>query len=245
MWDRFRDRAFWLSQQAVRNVREQADVVLYLVNAAEAPQDAGYLDPEMRVLEWIGKPVIVLLNQTGRPRPREEERADEARWRSALAGSAHGDGGAHARRLRALLGAGDRAARPGRRRVAGGATPRFARLAQAWQARRFAQFDAAMAALAAPIADAACDREVLPDPGMKGALRELGRSLGLGRDDGEDAKREASGALAARLDAGTRGRAPTALIALHQLEGRARGEVLERLAAGRALERRSTRARPR
>ncbi len=73
VWDRFRDRAFWLSQQAVANVRDQADVVLYLVNASEAPEDAGYLAPEMAVLEWIGKPVIVLLNQTGRPRPRDEE----------------------------------------------------------------------------------------------------------------------------------------------------------------------------
>ena len=57
VWDRFRDRAFYLSQMAVRNVREQADVVLYLVNASEAPADAGYLGPEMDVLAWIGKPV--------------------------------------------------------------------------------------------------------------------------------------------------------------------------------------------
>ena len=76
VWDRFRDRAFFLSQQAVRNVRDQADVVLYLVNASETPEDAGYLAPEMAVLEWIGKPVIVLLNQTGRPRPRGEEAAE-------------------------------------------------------------------------------------------------------------------------------------------------------------------------
>src|SRR5690606_18644075 len=27
LWDRFRDRAFWSSQQAVRNVRDQADIV--------------------------------------------------------------------------------------------------------------------------------------------------------------------------------------------------------------------------
>ena len=65
VWDRFRDRAFWLTQQAVRNVRDEADVVLYLVNASEAPDDAGYLAPELAVLAWIGKPVIVLLNQTG------------------------------------------------------------------------------------------------------------------------------------------------------------------------------------
>ena len=48
------------AQQAVANVREQADVVLYLVNAAEEPGDAGYLAPEMSVLEWIGKPVVVV-----------------------------------------------------------------------------------------------------------------------------------------------------------------------------------------
>ena len=84
VWDRFRDRAFWLSQQAIANVRNDADVVLYLVNASEAPEDAGYLAPEMSVLEWIGKPVVVLLNQTGRPRPREDEEADVSQWRRAL-----------------------------------------------------------------------------------------------------------------------------------------------------------------
>ena len=85
VWDRFRDRPFFLSQQLVRNVRDQADVVLYLVNASESPQDAGYLASELAILEWIGKPVIVLVNQTGRPRPRDEEQAEEAIWRAALA----------------------------------------------------------------------------------------------------------------------------------------------------------------
>ena len=65
---RLRDRAFFLSQQVVRNVRDQADVVLYLVNASESPEDAGYLASELSILEWIGKPVVVLINQTGRPR---------------------------------------------------------------------------------------------------------------------------------------------------------------------------------
>jgi hypothetical protein len=64
VWDRFRDRAFFLSQRVVSNVRDQADVVLYLVNASESPEDAGYVAPELSILEWIGKPVIVLLNQT-------------------------------------------------------------------------------------------------------------------------------------------------------------------------------------
>src|SRR5438046_6431038 len=37
VWDRFRGRAFFLSQQLMQHVRDHADVVLYLVNAAEAP----------------------------------------------------------------------------------------------------------------------------------------------------------------------------------------------------------------
>ena len=31
VWDRYTDRPFWSTQQAIRNVREHADVVLYLV----------------------------------------------------------------------------------------------------------------------------------------------------------------------------------------------------------------------
>ena len=53
------------AQEAVRSARERADVVLYLVNAAESPQDAGYVRPEMDILAWLDKPVLVLLNQTG------------------------------------------------------------------------------------------------------------------------------------------------------------------------------------
>jgi hypothetical protein len=231
VWDRFRDRAFYLSQQAVRNVRDQADVVLYLVNAAEAPADAGYLDPELRVLAWIGKPVIVLLNQTGRPRPRDEERADEARWREALGSREFVKAvvtlDAFARcwvQEIALLDVVGDALPPDRRDA-------FARLAQAWQARRIEQFDRSMKALAAPIAAAACDRETLPDPGMKGALRDFGRAIGLGRDDGDDAKRKASEALAARLDMALR-TSTDRIIELHQLGGHAKQDVLARLAAG-------------
>jgi len=76
VWDRHRDRPLWCSQQAVRAARESADVVLYLANAAEDPRDAGYVAPEMQVLRWIGKPVIVLLNQVGAPRGAAEEEAE-------------------------------------------------------------------------------------------------------------------------------------------------------------------------
>ena len=81
VWDRYRDRSFWLSQQALRSARDNGDVVLYLVNASEDPQDAGYVGPEMRILQWLAKPVIVLLNQIGPPKPVEREKDDVRRWR--------------------------------------------------------------------------------------------------------------------------------------------------------------------
>ena len=66
VWDRVADRPLYCSQRAVHNVQNDADVVLYLVNAAEEPEDAGYIPLELELLAWIGKPVLMLLNQVGR-----------------------------------------------------------------------------------------------------------------------------------------------------------------------------------
>jgi len=81
-WDRFADRAFFCSQQAVRHVRDESDVVLYLVNASEDPAAAGYVAAELQLLDWIARPVIVLLNQTGAPADAGARGRDEARWRA-------------------------------------------------------------------------------------------------------------------------------------------------------------------
>lgn len=234
VWDRFQDRAFFLSQQLVSNVRDQADVVLYLVNASEAPGDAGYLAPELDILEWIGKPVIVLLNQTGRPRPRDQELAEEASWRTALG----------PRPLIRAVTTLDAFARCWVQEIAlldivGEVLPEARREAYrhvvgAWRTRRLTQFDQAMAALATPIAAAACDREALPEVGG-GALRAIGRSLGLGIDDIENARTRASGAMATRLDEAICA-STDRLIGLYELDGRARGDVLARLVAGVALD---------
>lgn len=86
VWDRWRDRAFWASQHAIRHVLDLADVALYLVNAAESPEDAAYLAPELHVLALLGKPVIVLLNQLGAPGSAADEARQVQRWRSHLAG---------------------------------------------------------------------------------------------------------------------------------------------------------------
>lgn len=229
VWDRFRDRPFWSTQQAVRNLREEADVVLYLVNAAEDPQDAGYVAPEMRVLELLGKPVLVLLNQMGQPKTADEEAAQLARWRQHLAGQ---------RAVRAVLPL-DAFARcwvqefallravadalPADRRAA------FARLAAAWQGRREATFEQSMQVLAARLARAAVDRERVADAGLRGALRELGKALGLGTEGQATPKQVAMAALAGRLDADIRA-STDRLIALHELGGQAREQILTRLA---------------
>jgi hypothetical protein len=80
VWDRLADKSFWCSQQAIRNVREEADVVLYLVNATEDPSMAGYLKPELDLLTWLNKPVIVLVNQTGLIDP-QQQRQLESHWK--------------------------------------------------------------------------------------------------------------------------------------------------------------------
>ncbi len=119
VWDRYTDRPFWSSQQAMRNVRDHADVVLYLANAAEDPAGAGYVDPEMRILGWIGKPVLVLLNQLGPPRPAELEAADVDALEPLPEPARGRPRRARLRRICALLGAGGRAARTRRRSARG------------------------------------------------------------------------------------------------------------------------------
>jgi hypothetical protein len=239
VWDRWRDRPFWSSQQAVRNVRDHADVVLYLVNAAENPGDAGYVAPEMEILEWVGKPALVLLNQVGTPRPRADEAAEETRWRTHL--------GEH-RIVRAVLSldafarcwvqeftllAAVAAALPDEKH------PAFDRLRTAWRARRMATFDAASAELAAQLARAACDREPVADRGVGAALREIGIALGIGREGAPSAKELAMRRLAERLDADVRATTDR-LIELHELEGSAAAEVLARLAEDFAVQTRAS-----
>jgi GTPase SAR1 family protein len=85
VWDRWTDRTFYLSQQAMMAARDRADVVLYLLNSAESPRDAGYLPAELAVLAWLDKPVIVLLNQTGEARDGAREAAEVREWSDFLA----------------------------------------------------------------------------------------------------------------------------------------------------------------
>jgi hypothetical protein len=226
VWDRHRDRPLWCSQQAVRAARESADVVLYLVNAAEAPQDAGYIPAEMQVLRWIGKPVLALLNQLGPPRPTAEERAELERWRAHL----HDFGvvqdvlplDAFARcwvQERVLLDTVDRLLPIARREA-------FARLRAAWLERGRKRFTQAAQAVAAQLDAAATDVEPMGDT-ANGTAQKVLRSLGAGPSR-VAAREKAMAQLLQRLDAGIR-ICTERLIAVHGLHGSATQTVLERL----------------
>jgi hypothetical protein len=228
VWDRLTDRPFWSSQQALKAVREQADVVLYLVNAAESPAAAGYVGPEMDLLAWVGKPVVVLLNQLGAPRPDAEEAADVDAWRRHLADRPE---------VRAVLPM-DAFARCWVQEgvllsrlvevLDGEARAAMQRLHAAWQAAGEARFDAAVALLAEGLARAAVDRAPLPEGGRwRDAGRRLGQLLGLGRT--EDPAQLAQLALAARLEEDLR-QGTAALVRLHGLTGDAQAEVMARIA---------------
>ena len=234
VWDRYRDRPFWLSQLALRAARDNADVVLYLVNASEDPHDVGYVEPEMRILQWLGKPVIVLLNQTGPPKPAAREHDDVLRWRARLtAFSVVRDVlplDAFARcwvHERVLLDA------------VGKALPEtlqtgYARLVATWQSRNRARFDAAVGVLSHYLFVAAQDMEPV-DEGDASLINKVLTKVGVTRDRSAAAQEVAMKTLAARLDAAT-AEATQKLIALHGLEGSAVAKVNQRLRENFALQ---------
>ena len=84
VWDRLTNKSFWLDQKAITHIRDTSTLVLYLVNAAELPHPGNYIPAEMQILSWIGKPVIVLLNQMGQPQPPAEEEKQLKAWRDSL-----------------------------------------------------------------------------------------------------------------------------------------------------------------
>ena len=220
VWDRFADRALWSSQQAVHNVREEADVVLYLVNAAENPEDAGYVEPEMKILAWIGKPIIVLLNQMGPPASHHAEEAEIDRWRTYLTrfGNVHQVLALDAfARCWVQEGALLQAVEP------------LLPQAKLWQNQRRQTFDRSMHILAERLAATALDRERIPNSSLKDQLREVGKVLGVSRQKQDDPKQVAMNQLAERLNTAIR-HSTDELITTNGLTGHAADEVLSRMA---------------
>ncbi|HOB94735.1 MAG TPA: GTPase domain-containing protein [Aquabacterium sp.] len=247
VWDRWRDRAFWASQHAVRHVLGQTDVALYLVNAAEAPEDAAYLAPELQVLGLLHKPVLVLLNQLGAPGSAADEAAQLQRWQAHLdalaaqsrSGGMAGIAGNPQQRMarvqavlpldafarcwvqEAVLLQAVAAALPAAQQGA------MVRLTDAWAQHQRGVWRKSMTLLAERLARAALDREVLQGGAWRAPLQRLGAALGL--PTGDDPQALAMAALAERLDAAIR-RSTDALISLHGLGGAASGDVLDQLA---------------
>ena len=228
VWDRFADRPFWCSQQAMRTLREASDVVLYVVNASEGPASAAYVAMEMQILGWLGKPIVVLLNQLGPPRADGYAQAELQGWeahtaqfpcvRAVLAFDAFArcwvqEG--------TLLTAVERLLPEDKR-------PAFERLRAAWKHRNLSVFEHSMQVLARQVACAAVDVEPIADLERQGKARAwLETITGAGERDSAELTR-AQSALAARLDQEVR-TATQELVRLHSLSGKATEEVLQRM----------------
>lgn len=216
MWDRITDRPLWCAQQALKNVREEADVVLYLVNASESLVGGAFVEHEMEILGWIGKPVVVLLNQTGAPRPADEEAAELHLWREHLENfdivrellnldaftRCWVQEGALMEKLVGVL--------PGEKRAP------FAQLKTAWGKRNEAIFTSSMRVLANQLTANALDG-VLVKP--ETLVQKLGFNRGELEAEWSSARQKLSESLAARA-----GQSMNELISLHGLEGHEDGE---------------------
>lgn len=199
VWDRVANKSLWLNQKALKHVKETSSVVLYLVNATELPDSAPYVSAEMRILEWIGKPVIVLLNQMGEPKAPEAEQADVDRWKDAMSAypivSSVLPMDAFARCWVQEFALFDAIAK---------ALPEelhasFDALREVWSRKRRAAYNASIQALAHYLEKLANDREVTESVSIKNQLRFLGKRLGLFKNEtNNDPISAAQTALAAR-----------------------------------------------
>ncbi len=222
VWDRWRERPLWSSQQAVKNARDHADVILYLVNAAEDPATASYVALEMEVLAWIGKPVILLLNQMGPPR--DDVSSEIARWRTHLADIAVVKNvlplDAFARcwvQEGVLLDAVKPHLGSDKQRA-------MALLSDRWADLNRTRFEQSMAALASPLVEAMADRADVREGDWRD---QVSQAIRAGKGQRPEV-REAMEGLAERLAAGTVS-STEMLIRLHGLSGRATRTVLKRV----------------
>ena len=228
--DRYRDRAFWLSQQAVRAARDAADVVLYLVNSSEDPIDAGYVLPEMKILQWLGKPVVILLNQTGAPRPFALEQAEQARWHShfadftvvkvVLALDAFARCWVHERVFYQALGL----LMPIEKKEV------YAQLLQVWEKDNRARLEASMHVIARQIAAAAHDSEPM-EPAGKAVFDTLLEAVGLGQQRAQKRQDKAWHGLLQRQNDGVL-KATAELLKLHRLDAGEAAKINHRVQQG-------------
>ena len=229
VWDRFADRPFWCSQQALRAARDSADVVLYVVNATEDPQSAGYVTPELRIIEWLGKPSLVLLNQLGTVTTPADAAADVSRWRDSLRAIAPQanwevlpfDAFARCWLQEHTLLAAIRELLPELQRAG------FDRMAAAWRERDRRVLDESAQIIAAQVAALVADSERVPESRFVDKARRWAGEMS-GRDSGAPEELRAQAAMSQRLDARIR-ESTTLLVRLHGLTGEADETILATL----------------
>ena len=229
VWDRFADRPLFCSQRAIRNVRDESDVVLYLVNAAEDPTSSTYVEKEMEILGWVGKPVVVLLNQMGPARGKEAEAAEEALWSRHLAAHVGTRGAIALDAFARCWVQEDRLLGVVRDVLSAEKRQSFERLRRAWRKRNVEVFDAAMHSVATQLAAVASDRETVEKKSVTQRVRRWLTSLATDHAKPDLATEHAMNTLASRLDLAVRANTDR-LIALHGLSGRAKAAILARLA---------------
>ena len=236
VWDRFADRPFWCSQQAMHNARETSDVILYVVNAGESPSVVGYVDAEIRILGWIGKPVILLLNQLGAPRNSAQSQEDVAQWRqhveqykwveTVLPFDAFARCWVQEGTLLAQV----------QCQLTGARHTAFGRLRESWRIRNLAVFHDSMKALAEQIAAASVDVEQVQERDIQGKARAWIGAMATGAESSDPSLERAQTNLAGRLDSNIRS-TTAKLVELHGLTGRATDEVLKRMGSEFAIDR--------
>lgn len=212
VWDRHRDASLFHSQTALRNVREHADVVLYVIDVSQKPEQVGYVDAEVEILGLMGRPVIVALNQTGHPEP-AAARSREAEIRSlmerhpvvrqVLTLDAFTRCWVQEYRLLDLVAG---LVAPEKREAA-------RRLALEWRRRNLAVLAASAGRLARLFAESAADSEAFSKPSLVGRMKQV-----LDRKEREAEFDRLQKAMYERLHRRTEG-AINDLIALHGIDG--------------------------
>ena len=226
VWDRLADRPFWCGQQALRAARESADVLLYVLNATEDPASAGYVEPELRILQWLDKPTLVLLNQLGTQSDPQREATLARQWREMLERHAPGlacqllsfDAFARCWLQEHTLLAGIEACLEPQRRVG------YARLRAAWRARDLQALQRSAQVIAEQLARAARDEARVPVASLVDRARHM---LGPGASVAASPEEQrAQQELAQRFDAAVRA-CTERLVELHGLTGSAGAELLQ------------------
>jgi hypothetical protein len=226
VWDRYAEKPFWCSQQALRAARDSADLLLYVVDATQHPDSAGYLEAELQILDWTARPALVLVNQLGTDGDAERDTRILEQWAATMERLAPGrvrvlSFDAFARcwlqehvLLDAIAG-----------RLPAGQAAGVARVAAAWRERDLAVLERSAAVLAAQLAATAQDEERVADRSLRERVRALWRGPG---GDADSAEQAAQAALMQRLDGRVRN-STQELAGLHGLVGDAGANIVQRL----------------